>query len=349
MSRVVTFGEIMGRFCTPGHQRFQQAMPGKLNVHFGGAEASVAGLIANWGGDVSYVTALPDNPLGRAVEANLRSLKIDVQSIVWKSESRLGLYFVEQGANQRSGQVIYDRADSAFSVTQASEYDWEQILADVSWLVVSGITPAVSENACNVIVELLEQAEKRNIQVACDVNYRSKLWRWDDRHDPKTLAASVMSEAVVPHVDLLVCGVADAIELLGVDQDSTIESIPSQLKELFPELSMLVMTRRESLSATHQRFGTTMFDLQSNRRFDAPAAGGHYDIADAVDRIGTGDAFLGALVFALSRESVVDLKQAVALATAAGCLAHSIEGDFPLIDLQETRELTQHQSIRIKR
>ena len=63
MSRIVTFGEIMGRLAAPGFKRFQQTMPGTLDVTFAGAEASVAASLAYLGADAAFVTALPTHAI----------------------------------------------------------------------------------------------------------------------------------------------------------------------------------------------------------------------------------------------------------------------------------------------
>lgn len=109
MSRIVTFGEIMGRLATPGFQRFQQAMPGKIDVTFAGAEASIAASIAYLGGDAAFVTALPTHAIADACVANLRSMGVDTHHILRTPSGRLGLYFLESGINQRPGNVIYDQ------------------------------------------------------------------------------------------------------------------------------------------------------------------------------------------------------------------------------------------------
>ncbi|MFM8470873.1 MAG: PfkB family carbohydrate kinase [Limisphaerales bacterium] len=129
MSRVVAFGEIMGRLAAPGFKRFQQAMPGALEVTFAGAEASIAASIAYLGGDAAFVTALPAHAVADACLADLRSLNVDTRHILRTAQGRLGLYFLEAGANQRPGNVIYDREGSAVAITPASAYDWPAIFA----------------------------------------------------------------------------------------------------------------------------------------------------------------------------------------------------------------------------
>ena len=128
MKTIVTFGEIMGRFSPDDFQRFKQSMPGKQNMTFAGAEANVAVSIAMLGGKTRFVTALPDNDISEACISTLRGLNVEVSNIKKVKYGRLGLYFVERGANQRPSRVIYDRDYSSFSLTPFTDYNWKNIL-----------------------------------------------------------------------------------------------------------------------------------------------------------------------------------------------------------------------------
>lgn len=349
MKRFVTFGEIMLRLSTPGFRRYVQAMPGSLDVHFGGAEASVAGLLAYWGHRASYITALPDNPIGHACLANLRALGVDTDSIVRTADGRMGMYFVEHGVNQRGGNVIYDRADSAFAIAASECYDWDYSLTGADWLVVSGISPAVSRVAAEVTWAALDKACELDVSVACDVNYRSKLWRWDSNRSPRQLASDTMRE-MVRRVDLLICGRGDAIDILGLACDLSDQDLPSALAECFPNLKRIAITRRQSQSSNDQSFGASLFDVASGTLHHAPLNEPFYRIADVVDRIGTGDAFLGGLLHALETSELSSPETAIAWATATACLAHSIEGDFSFIETDEVQALLDARGIgRISR
>ena len=109
MKTIVTFGEIMGRLCPFGFKRFKQSLPGDINLTFAGAEANVAASISMLGGKARFVTALPKHDITDACLANLRGLGVDISNIVLSNTGRLGLYWVEAGANQRPSRVIYDR------------------------------------------------------------------------------------------------------------------------------------------------------------------------------------------------------------------------------------------------
>ena len=112
MVEVVTFGEIMLRLNPPAPQRFVQA--DSLEVSYGGAEASVATSLVNYGVPAAFVTCLPSNELGQAAVNYLSRFGVDTSHIIRMGE-RIGVYYSEIGANQRASKVIYDRAHSAVS------------------------------------------------------------------------------------------------------------------------------------------------------------------------------------------------------------------------------------------
>ncbi len=334
MNRVVTFGEIMGRLTAPGFKRFQQAMPGSLEVTFAGAEASVAASLAYLGADAAFVTALPTHALADACIANLRSLGVDTRHILRTAHGRLGLYFLETGANQRPGNVIYDREGSAVALTPPGAYDWPAIFAGASWFLLSGITPAISRNAAEVSRVALREARARGLRVVCDLNFRSKLWQWEPPLKPRDLAARTLRE-LLPSVTFLVCGREDAAELLGIHPrpgaaDPCLD-VARQLVSQFPQLTHVAMTLREGISASHNNWGGMLYDAALDQAFYAPLAAGRYEpyaITDIVDRLGGGDAFTAGLLFALATPELAAPPAAIAFAVAASCLAHSIEGDF---------------------
>src|SRR5438128_2679085 len=70
MSRALTFGEIMLRLATPGHERIIQAT--SFEASYAGGEANVAVSLAAFGHDAAFLTVLPTNALGDAALAHLR-------------------------------------------------------------------------------------------------------------------------------------------------------------------------------------------------------------------------------------------------------------------------------------
>ena len=338
---IVGFGEIMGRLEADGYLRLRQAMPGNLNITFAGAEGSVLVSVQIMGKQTRFVTALPTNSIGDACLDSVRRFGIDTDYIVRKS-GRLGLYFLETGANQRPSNVIYDRTDSVVSVVSADEYDWDNIFTDANWFHISGITPAISSIAAEASLIAVREAKKHHVSVSCDLNFRKKLWNWDSFIKPRDLAEKTMRN-MLPYVDLIIGNEEDAAEILGIHAEGTdvekgklvIEKYPDVAREIvnqFPSVSRVAITLRESISANHNNWGGMLFDAATDQAYFAPKTGNSYkpyQIKNIVDRVGGGDSFSAGLIYAFNDKDLKDDPQScVSFAVAASCLCHSVKGDF---------------------
>ncbi len=352
MKTIVTFGEVMGRMSPENFQRFRQNMPGKLDLTFAGAEANVAASIAMLGGKTRFVTALPDNDITEACLSVLRGLKIDVDAIKRTKKGRLGLYFVEKGANQRPGRVIYDREHSSVSLTKGEEYDWSSIFKDAGWLHVTGITPALSEISAKATEVAVRTAKEMGIAVSCDLNFRKKLWQWQYGTDPNKLAEKTM-RIILPYVDVVIANEEDAHDVLGISAENTdIEGgqidaakyieVAKEILKQFPNVKQVAITLRESISATHNNWGAMFYDAASNESHFAPMNDGEYtpyEIRNIIDRVGGGDSFGAGLVFALNTPVLSAPANAIRFAVASSCLCHSINGDFNYVSRSEVEAL----------
>ncbi|AKJ64917.1 sugar kinase [Kiritimatiella glycovorans] len=341
MKPVVGFGEIMGRLAPEGFYRFSQSCPGRLDLTFAGAEANVAASIAMLGGSSAYVTALPDHAIADACVRSLKALDVETRHIVRTDSGRLGLYFVETGANQRPSNVIYDREHSAVSRTPADAYDWDAIFADAGWLHISGITPALSRCAAEASLAAVRGAKEAGLTVSCDLNFRKKLWKWDETLSPRELAGRTMRD-ILPFVDVVIGNEGDAEDVLGIRAgDSDVESgelaidkypeVAGQIAGQFPNVRKVAITLRESISASHNNWGAMLYDTESEQAVFAPMRDGEYrpyEIRNIVDRVGGGDSFAAGLIFALHSGEYTEHADAIAFAVAASCLAHSIKGDW---------------------
>jgi len=356
MNRIVAFGEIMCRLATPGFKRFGQSLPGQLEATFAGTEASAAVSIAYLGGNSAFVTALPDNPLAQACLSQLRSFGVDTQHILQTSRGRLGLFFLEAGANQRPANVIYDRENSSVAITPASEYDWAAIFEGAEWLLISGITPAISKNGAELTEIAMQQAQARGVKIACDMNYRSKLWNWEPSLSPRKLATQTMRK-LLPYVTLFLGGQQDAAEILAItpdkNSDDSLLDISRQISKQYPNVRHIAMTLRESFSASHHSLGGMLYVRENDNSYYAPMQNGQYkryQITNIVDRLGGGDAFTAGLLFAMGDPQLNDPQTSINFATAASCLSHSIEGDYNLSTRAEIETLMHgEQSGRVNR
>ncbi len=334
MSKVVTFGEIMLRLATPEHLRFRQAR--SFNATFGGGEANVAVSLANYGIDVDYVTRLPQNDLGAACAAELRSFGVGTSNIVYGGE-RLGIYYLETGAVARPSKVVYDRAHSSAATVERGMIDWEQVLAGADWFHWTGITPAISASAAEVCLDACRAANSLGVKVSCDLNYRKNLWKYG-----KT-AAEVMP-ALVECCDVILGNEEDAEKVFGIKPEgfdaaatqgevdaAAFRSVCSQLMARFPRAKKVVITLRGSINADHNTWGGVLFDGETLYR--SP----RYDITDIVDRVGGGDSFMGGLIYGLVTYD--DDQRALNFAAAASALKHTIYGDFNMVSVAEVENL----------
>ncbi len=340
--KVVTFGEMMGRMCMPGALKFRQGLPGSMEMMFSGAEANVAVSIAMLGGDARFVTALPNNELSDCAISVLKGLEVDARFVKKTQKGRFGLYFVEPGANQRPSKVIYDREFSSISLTPGSEYPWDDIFDGATWFHISGITPALSAISAEASLIALKKAKEKGITTSCDLNYRKKLWNFDSSLSPKELCRKTMA-TLLPYVDIIVANEEDADDVMGIKAGTTdvtsgkleIEKYPEVAKKIlaqYPNVKKVAITLRESLSASHNNWGAMLFDRTTDEAVFAPTRNGKYqpyEIKNMVDRIGGGDSFSAALIFAMQDSTTMQCNQkTIEFATASSCLCHSVYGDF---------------------
>ena len=319
MKKIVCFGEIMMRLNPLNKERFIQA--DNFAISYSGAEANVCASLANYFEDSSqiyFVSKVPANELGKSSIKTLRSQNINTEYVV-QGGQRLGLYFLEEGASQRPSKVIYDRKNSSFAESSISDYDWDKIFEDCSWFHFSGITPALSENLAEICKIACKKAKEKNIKISCDLNYRKKLWTTEK-------ANSVMSE-LFEFVDVCIANEEDVQNVFGLQ--GSYEELAQKIIQKF-SCKLVAFTLRESFSADKNIWSSLLFSKTESFKSEK------YEI-QIVDRVGAGDSFSGALIYALLND--YSNQNSLEFATAASCLKHSIHGDFNQVTVDEVLSL----------
>lgn len=340
--KVVSFGEIMLRLSPDGYYKLFQKP--ELNTSFCGAEANVAVALSNFGDEAEFVTALPDNDIGRAACRELMRYGVKTDNIVYTGD-RLGIFFAEKGASQRPSKVIYDRKNSAIASVDPSSFDWEKIFDGADWFHITGITPALSDSLAKISVDAVKAAKKAGLTVSCDINYRSKLWSAQK-------ARPVMTE-IMKYVDVCIGNEEDAEIVFGIkagatdvtkgqlDTDGYKKSLQT-VAETFG-CKIVAYSQRKSYSASDNGWSGIIYDDEKKQVYTTA----QYDIR-ITDRIGGGDAFASGLIYALHNN--ISPANAIETAAAAGCLDQTLEGDFCLFGINDVLDLAGgNSSGRVKR
>lgn len=340
--KVVSFGEIILRLSPDGYYKLFQKP--ELNTSFCGAEANVAVALSNFGDEAEFVTALPDNDIGRAACRELMRYGVKTDNIVYTGD-RLGIFFAEKGASQRPSKVIYDRKNSAIALAEPSSFDWEKIFDGADWFHITGITPALSDSLAKISVDAVKAAKKAGLTVSCDINYRSKLWSAQK-------ARPVMTE-IMQYVDVCIGNEEDPEIVFGIkagttdvtkgqlDTDGYKKSLQT-VAETFG-CKIVAYSQRKSYSASDNGWSGIIYDDEKKQVYTSA----QYDIR-ITDRIGGGDAFASGLIYALHNN--ISPANAIETAAAAGCLDQTLEGDFCLFGINDVIDLAGgNSSGRVKR
>ncbi len=313
---VVTFGELLLRLDTRGYERFVQSEG--FGARYTGGEANVAAELAQWGVETFAVSKVPDHEIGQACVNYLRRFSINTDWVL-RGPGRLGVLYVETGASQRSSKVVYDRDHTCFRGIRRGELDWDAILRGKDWFHFTGTAPALGPNVLAALKDGLRAAKRKKVTVSFDCNYRSTLWKHEE-------AARVL-KGLMEYVDVFVGTHHDARTMFGIDAQPA-ESA-ALLRRRFG-FRAVAYTLREGASASANRFGGLLCDAKGcdvSRSYDM----------QMVDRIGGGDAFTGGLIYSMLFR--LPRRRMIEFAAAAGCLKHTIPGDFNLVSINEVQAL----------
>lgn len=333
MADLVTFGEIMLRLSPEDGYRFFQN--DAIKTCFGGSEANVAVFCAQTGIKSKYITKLPNGPIGDAAVSELMRYGVDTSDIIRGGE-RTGIYFYEKGAGHRPAVCVYDRKYSSFSQSKREEYDWKNILKGAKIFHFSGITPSLSDMLADACEDACKAAKELGITVFCDLNHRTKLCT-------KEKMKQIM-EKLLPYADVFISSVYQANDVfeLGVDTNEQEKACISVAKDMIRKYSVktVSLTVRKTFSADKNGFYGMIFDgkdVYFSKKYET----------DIIDRVGSGDAYDGALIRSFLLGD--DLKTSVELAAAASVLKHSVQGDFSRVTVSELEALANGGDGRVQR
>ena len=342
-TKIVTFGEAMLRLVPPDFRRIEQT--DTLLMNPGGSEFNVAIDIARLGGKASWVSVLPDDPMGRLIRNKAREHGADTDSVILSDTGRAGIYFVEYGSSPRASKVYYDRKNSSISL-EADRIDWKTAFQGADWFHTSGITPALSGVCADAAQRAVETAKAAGMTVSYDLNYRKKLWTPEE--------AQRTTKKYADKIDCCIGNEEDFQKVLGVELDTKPGEKKEEYEEIDPDyyrrlaakvqesfgFTYVAISLRESISVLRNGWRGLLYtggQAYISRKYEL----------ELVDRVGGGDSFSAGLIYSL--RSGKDPQAAVEFAAAFSALKHTIWGDINIVDLSEVEALLASGSARIER
>ncbi|GAB4118356.1 MAG: sugar kinase [Roseiflexaceae bacterium] len=314
---LTTFGEIMLRLSVPAGTRLEQAQG--FAVHAGGAEANMATALAYLGRRCAWHGALPESPLGRLATGGMRLAGVNLDSVIWQPDGRMGSYYVEFSAPPRPIQVVYDRADSCTARMLPEQLNWPALF-DTRLIHLTGITPAISANCHEITEQIVDRARQAKIPYVLDINYRAKLW--------STEAAAAVLRPLAAGAAILLCSRADAERVFGIRGE------PQQVAE-----QLCAQLGAERAVVTIGAEGVVAWDGQQALREAALPV-------QIIDRLGAGDALAAGVIHGFLDG---DLGQGLRYGVALAALALSQHGDAVVTTLAEVDRLASHAGTMITR
>lgn len=338
--KILTFGEIMLRLKTPEHLRIIQSQ--NFEASYGGAEANVAVSLAMLEDKVSFLTKVPDNPVGMAALKEIRGYGVNTD-LVLKGGKRLGIYYFEKGSDIRQTNVVYDREYSALSLAKPEEFCWESILQDVDIFYFSGVTPAISENIEIAVMEALKYCKEHEIQVVCDLNYRGKMW--------STQKAQSVMKKLMHYVDLCIANDEDFEASLGIhafdgnmahgiDQIETYKQGMLEITKQYPNCKAVASVLRNIYTVED---GQWMGIYLCNEKFyESPIHTVH-----SLEAVGAGDAFAAGLLHALTNQ--FPEQKLIDFSITASVIKLMVQHDFNVVSEDEILKIMKSKEVNLSR
>jgi 2-dehydro-3-deoxygluconokinase len=174
---------------------------------FGGDTSNCMIAAARVGARTAYVTRVGDDAFGRMFLDLWRREGVDVQGVGVDAAAHTGVYFV---SHTPAGHAFtYLRQGSAAGRLRAADVP-RNLLSATRVLHISGISQAISVDACDVVFAAIDIARAAGARIAYDPNLRLKLW-------PLARARAII-RATIPLCDWFLPSIDEIADLAGVDE-----------------------------------------------------------------------------------------------------------------------------------
>ncbi len=326
---LITLGEIMLRLSPPRHARIADG--DIFEKRAGGAELNVASGVAQLGLRTAIVSKLPQNELGTFIKNRVRFVGVSDDYLIYDDHAgaRLGIYYYEMGAAPRKPAVVYDRRSASVNRLALNELP-ESLWRSCRMFHTSGISLALSPTLRDTVVETIRRFRENGALISFDVNYRATLWCEEEARET--------IEKVLPLTDILF--ISEETSRRMFQKTGALADILRSYSEDYG-VKVVAATQRIVRSPKKHDFTSTLYDAATGTFYsEAPYCG-----IDVIDRIGSGDAYVAGVLFALLKFG--DPQKAVWYGNAMSSVKSTVPGDLPSSSLREIELIIrdhQHQS-----
>jgi 2-dehydro-3-deoxygluconokinase len=319
---VLAIGETLLRLSPLGGDRLVRG--DQFAKQVGGAELNVMTGVSLLGLHSGMISKLPDNDIGIFVKNRIRFSGVSDDYLVYDREkdARMGIYYYESAAYPRKPRVVYDRAHTSFNKISLDDYD-DSIYSAARCFHTSGITLAISENARKTAIGMMKRFKEAGAVISFDVNFRGNLWTGEE--------ARKCIEEILPLVDIFFC--SESTAQLTFAKTGSLEDIMKSFTTEYP-ISVVASTQRTVHSPKVHDFGSVIYSSKNDRFYTEEP----YKGIEVVDRIGSGDAYVGGVLYGLLSDPE-DYLRALEFGDAASAVKNTIPGDLPSSDRNELEEV----------
>jgi 2-dehydro-3-deoxygluconokinase len=261
MGKVLLFGEPMALFSAEAEGPLEEVEVFRRSL--AGAEVNVCIGLTRLGHDVSYITKLGEDPLGKYVKNFLDKEGIGTEFITFDPIYKTGT-MLKSKVSSGDPVTAYYRKGSAFSHMTAEDID-KINFEGVDLVHVTGIPPALSRGCREATYRLMDRAKEAGIFVTFDPNLRPALWESEE------VMIKVINE-LAAKCELILPGVAEGLTLMGSNN-------PEKIADYYQGLGINYVIIKNGSKGAYVRSGSETFIQQG------------FKVEKVVDTVGAGDGF----------------------------------------------------------
>jgi len=299
MSEFLTIGEPISLFASEDDDK---SLTDAMNFHkyLAGAEVNVAVGVARLGHSTQYITAIGADPFGDFIKEQLKINNIGTDYIA-SNPDYWTAFQLKQKVTKGDPGIFYFRKGSA-----AAHFDKQALEAidfsDVKLVHLSGIFPAISDQASEAFQRFIDLIHKYNVPTTFDPNLRPQLWATQEK-----MVTAINNFA--KQADIVLPGINEGKILVGTEN-------PEEIADFY-------LNQSDRTHTAIVKLGEEGAYIKTKDGLSETVPG--YKVEKVVDTVGAGDGFaVGVITSLLDGKTIVE---AARRGNAIGSLGVQAPGD----------------------